>query len=201
MGTGKFVLPLRSSMRLVETDASETRITAAYSGCREYHGEATIRFDDGASGEVRAAAAPTAPLPAGLSISLELTSPIDTDIAAAGDIFTAKLRKPVRISKKLQLPAGAKVKGRIIQMQHRVAEPRHFTISLILESLEVRGTATRLYARLNREDRPASFVLPPVGQSPLAAAFVFNTEKSRYIVPRGYRSNWVTVKPPLDETR
>src|ERR1039458_6065633 len=68
---------LRSSMRMVMTDATETLNTAVYSGCREYHGEATIRFEAAAvGGEVQAAAAPASPLPAGMSLSLALTSPI-----------------------------------------------------------------------------------------------------------------------------
>src|ERR1022692_426878 len=78
VGTGEFLLPLRSSMRVVMTDATETLNTAVYSGCREYHGDATIRFEAAAvGGEVQAAAAPASPLPAGMSLSLALTSPIE----------------------------------------------------------------------------------------------------------------------------
>src|ERR1035438_8645450 len=135
VGTGEFLLPLRSAMRMVMTDATETRTTAVYSGCREYHGEATIRFDDAAvAGEVQAAASPTVPLPGSLSLSLALTSPIDTDTAAAGDIVTARLGKPVHMAKEVLVPAGATVEGRIVQMQHWLEKPRHFTISLFPRS-------------------------------------------------------------------
>ena len=196
VGTGEFLLPLRSAMRMVMTDATETRTTAVYSGCREYHGEATIRFDDAAvAGEVQAAASPTVPLPGSLSLSLALTSPIDTDTAAAGDIVTARLRKPVHIAKEVLVPAGATVEGRIVQMQHWLEKPRHFTISLLLEKLEVRGVATPLFARPTWKDELAGIVLPPMWQSPLVAAFVFTTDKNRHIVPAGYQTNWVTVAP------
>jgi hypothetical protein len=202
VGTGEFLLPLRSSMRMVMTDATETLNTAAYAGCREYHGEATIRFDTAAvGGEVQAAAAPASPLPAGMSLSLALTSPIDTDTAAAGDIVRAKLRMPVRTSKEVLAPAGATVEGRIVQMKHWLEKPRHFAISLLLEKLEVRGVATPLYPRLSREAGSNSIYLPPMGQSPLVAALVFTTDKSRHIVPAGYQMNWVTVAPPMEEKK
>jgi len=111
VGTGEFLLPVRSSMRVVVMDATETRTTAVYSGCREYHGEATIRFDTAALGrEVQGAAASTDPFPAGLSLSLALTSAIDTDTTAAGDIVMAKLRKPVRAHAEVLAPAGARLK-------------------------------------------------------------------------------------------
>jgi len=202
VGAGEFLLPVRSSMHMVMTDATEARTTAVYSGCREYHGEATIRFDNAAvAGEVQSAAAPVAPLPPDLPLSLALTSPIDTDTAAAGDIVTAKLRKPVRTPKEVVAPAGATVEGRIIRMEHRLETPRHFTISLLLEKLEVHGVAAPLYARLDGGDESTTIVLPPMGQSHLVAALVFTTDKSRYIVPAGYQTNWVTVAPPEEEKK
>lgn len=200
VGTGEFLLPLRSSMRMVNTDATETRTTAVYSGCREYHGEATIRFDNAAmSGEVQADAAPASPLPAGLSLSLALTSPIDTDTAAAGDIFTAKLRKPVRTSKGILAPAGATVEGRIVRMRHWLEQPRHFTISLMLEKVEVHGVTTPIYAKPSREAGSTRIYLPLMGQSPLVSVLEFTTDKPRHIVPVGYQTTWVTVAPPSEE--
>jgi hypothetical protein len=201
VGTGEFLLPVRSSMRMVMADATEMESTAGYSAWREYHGEATIRFDgEPAGGEVPVAASASGPLPAGLSLSLALTSPIDTDTAAAGDVFVAKLRKPVRIAHEVVAAAGSAVEGRIVQMQHWMGTPRSFTICVLL-SMEVDGRATPLYARLSREDESRGVHLPPFGQSPLAAALVFATDKSRHIVPAGYQTNWITVDPPAEERK
>ena len=86
-------------------------------------------------------------------------------------------------------------------MQHWLEKPRHFTISLLLEKLEVPGVATPLFARPTWKDELAGIVLPPMWQSPLVAAFVFTTDKSRHIVPAGYQTNWVTVAPPLEEKK
>jgi hypothetical protein len=200
VGAGEFLLPIRSFMRTVGIDATETRTTAVYSGCREYHGEATIRFDHAAPRAAAQAAIPAGPLDPGISLPLALTSPIDTDTAAAGDVVMAKLRKPVRLSKGILVPAGAAIEGRIVQMRHWQAAPRHFTISLLLEKIEVLGMPAPLYARL-RPAESANIALPPIAQSPLIAPLVFNTDKSRFIVPAGYQSNWVTVEPPLEEKK
>jgi len=202
VGLGKFLLPLRSTMRMVMADGSETHSTAVYSGWREYHGEAVIRFDGGSTtAGVEAPAPAAAPFPAALSLSLALTSPIDTQTAAAGDIVTAKLRKPLRFGKRLLAPEGAMVEARIVQMQHWLAKPQYFKICLTLEKLETHGVATPLYAKLAHEAAPSTIHLPPAGQPDRVAVLVFPTDKSRYIVPAGYQTNWITVKPPLEERK
>ena len=206
VGADDFVLPIRSSMRMVRMDGSETRTSAVYSGCRQYHGESSIRFDDSAApAEIRPAAAPgaapAAPLPAGITLSLALAAPIDTDTAAAGDVFTAKLREPVRTSKGVLVPAGASVEGRIVRMQHSLTPPQQFTISVMLEKIEVHGVATPLFARLGFEAGSTGISLPPLGQSPLIGALVFTTNGSRHTVRAGYQMNWITVEAPLDENR
>jgi len=194
VGTGEFLLPVRSSMRMVNADATETQTTAVYSGCREYVGESTIHFDQAPTGgEAQAAAPPPAPLPAGVSLALALTAPIDTDTAAAGDIVTAKVLRPAwnRSLKEILAPAGAVVQGRIVAMQHWLNWPRHFTIAIRLDKLEARGVARPLYARC-----PAA-----AGQAPLTAYFTFGTKENRYVVPAGFQMNWITVAPPADEKK
>lgn len=196
VGTGEFLLPRQSVIRVVSRDANESQSTAVYSGCREYLGEAAIRFDDAPAEELAKEKLPAipvtaAPLPAGISFSLALTSPIDTDTAAAGDIVTAKLRKPIGTSDEVLAPAGAMVQGRIVQMQHTLRWPRHFTIAIRLEKLEVGGVSRPLYAI---GDAPA-------WKSPLVAAFEFRTSRSHYVVPAGDESNWVTVAPPPEERK
>jgi hypothetical protein len=201
VGAGEFLLPVRSSMRMVRMDGSETRSTAVYSGCRQYRGESTIRFDDAAAPTDVHAAAPGEPLPAGITLSLALASPIDTDTAAAGDVFTARLREPGRTSKGVLVPAGAAVGGRIVGMQHSLIPPQQFTISVMLEKLELQGMTAPLFARLSWQAGSTGISLPPLGQSPLVATLVFTTNGSRHIVRAGYQMNWITVEAPLDDNR
>ena len=71
VGAGKFLLPSQSDMRILMRNGREDQTTAVYSGCREYLGESTIRFDEApAAGPDRAPAAETTPLPPGLHLEL-----------------------------------------------------------------------------------------------------------------------------------
>jgi hypothetical protein len=112
----------------------------------------------------------------------------------------AKVQKPVRDpgSKAVIVPVGTVVQGRIIQMQHWVSRPRHFTIAIQLERLETGGESWPLYAKVIASPAKGIF-LSPLGRSPLVAAFPFTTEKSRFRVPAGYESKWLTVEPPQEE--
>ncbi len=201
VGAGDFLLPIRSSMRMVRMDGIEARSTAVYSGCRQYRGESTIRFGDAAPpADVPAAAAPGEPLPEGLRLPLALTSPIDTDTAAAGDVFTATLREPVRTAKGVLIPAGAAVEGRIVRMQHSLVPPQRFTISVVLEKITLHGAVAPVFARLSWV-AGSGISLPPLGQPSLVAELVFTTKASRHIVRPGYQMNWITVEAPLNESR
>ena len=219
-GNGAYLLPRQSSTQIAMQDGTETEMTAVYSGCREYRGEATIRFDEApADGGAKAAAAPAAPLAAGLELSIALTEPIDTDTAAAGDIVNAKIRKPVRDrkSKAVMVPAGAAVQARIVQMQHWLMDPPRFVISIALEKLEEGGAWRPLYAKAERratvnvadvdqgtlvaEPGSTIMVVPPKGQPPQLGAFLFPTEKSHYRVPAGYASDWTTIEPPSPQNK
>ncbi len=208
VGGAEFLLPKQSSMRLVMQDESETQSTAVYSGCREYRGESTIRFDEvPAPDETRRGAMPQPPLPAGLPFTLALTAPIDTDVAAAGDIVRTKLRNPVRDarSKAVLAPAGTVIQGRIVHLEHWIEAPRRFTISIVLEKLEAGGVPQPLYAKPVRHYREMltsgsiEIPLPPDAKSPFAAEFAFRTDKDRYLVPAGLQSDWMTVAPPSEE--
>ena len=204
VGAGEFLLPRQSTLHFLMTDTSEMETAATYSDCREYRAESTIRFDDTAqqeSAKSKAAFRGAAPPPAGLSVTLALTEPIDSDTAAAGDIVLEKVRKPVRAShsKDVLIPAGAVVRGRITRMEHWLEQPKHFTISILLESLEVNGVSTPFYARLERgssSGRGLPVHLPLPGQQVRVGEFVCPTSSGRHVMPRGYESDWLTITRP-----
>jgi len=212
--SGDFLVPRQSTLHFIMRDTEETEVASRYSSCREYRGQSTLSFTEVAARS--AAPSNTAPaqkpLPAGLRLVLAFTSAIDTDIAAAGDVIMAKVLKPVRDnrSKETLIPAGATVEGRIIVMKHWLAAPA-FHIAIMLEALDIEGVSSPLYVRLDRTNeftserrssagllqRGATIILPPMGQSASVGSFVFRTDKSRYVVPANYESNWLTISPPV----
>ncbi|HTQ56945.1 MAG TPA: hypothetical protein VMI94_20900 [Bryobacteraceae bacterium] len=111
----------------------------------------------------------------------------------------ARLRELIRYprSRKLLAARGAAVEGRIVAMQHWLEAPRHFIFSLALEKIETESGPRPVFARLELGQRK-SFVLPPMGQSPLVATLYFETREESHRIPAGYQMEWVTVKPPVE---
>jgi hypothetical protein len=210
IGTGNFLLPQRSRLHILMTDSTESDITTTYAACREYHGEATIHFEDEPAaiktvqkGDV------TAPvtLPVGLPVSLALASSIDTETAAAGDVLMEKVRKAVRANRSddVLIPEGATVRCRIVKMRHWLDSPHRFEIAIRLETWEAGGLSTPIYAKpanvyeivaSQMHRRRIPIVLPPAGEPASVATFVFQTSRDRYVVPRGFESNWITIAAP-----
>ena len=207
MNTGEFLLPRQTKMHLMNTDGDERDVTTTYAECREYRSESAIFFEDHpvARAEKNTKAAGSAALPKGLPITLELVSPIDTDVAAAGDVVMERVRWPVRErgSKNVLIPEGATVRGRIVQMQHWTTRPARFEIAILLESWEVDDISAPLYAEPNGGEatRGVLINLPPIAQSTRVRIFVFMTGRKHYVVPRGFASRWITVTAPGELTR
>lgn len=52
-------------------------------------------------------------VPAGTTVDAELTSPIDSAVARAGDLFSAKLSQPLYLGNDLVLPGGTTLEGQV----------------------------------------------------------------------------------------
>lgn len=210
IGDGDFLLPRQSELRIVQTDARETMNVTTFSSCREYHTESTIHFDEETpSGSVDATpvAATQPPLPEGLSISLALTARIDTNTAAAGDVVSARVTHAVRDpkSKATLIPAGAMARGRITRMRHRVGGPDDFVILISFDALEVNGTASPFFVKLDSVAQLERARAMPGNRRGMLAityqgpdtwgALIFPAMSSRVVVPAGYESTWRTAAP------
>jgi hypothetical protein len=206
LGASDFLIPEQSLMRILMRDASETETAVVYSACREFVGESTVRFEEVSTAPKEETARPSPPaLPAGLAVSLVLDSPIDSDTAAAGDVFTARVRKDVRESDshRVLIPAGATVRGRIIRMRHWLVSPRSYSLLLLLETIEIDGCVSPFYAQHDPRDAGAvskrwgkRIHLPSASEGPNTASFIFTTEENRYVVSPGLESNWTTISAP-----
>jgi hypothetical protein len=211
IGDGDFLLPRQSELRIVQTDARETMNVTTFSSCREYHTESTIRFDEeAAAGSADTAPAPPTrrPLPEGLSLSLALTARIDTTTAAAGDVVSARVTHAVHDpkSKATLIPAGAVARGRIARMRHRVGGPDDFVILISFDALEVNGTASPLFMKLDSVAQLERARLLPGNRRGMLAmanqgpdtwgALIFPAMSRQVVVPAGYESMWLTVAPP-----
>jgi hypothetical protein len=171
IGNIKFLLAARAAQRYVYGDGEEVENTTTFSNCREYLGESKITFSDDAEPERAASkeAAPAMPgiVPAGLRFTIELTKPIETESAAAGDPFTGKLVEPLRDGKhKVLAPAGSVVDGRLHRVQSFQLPRKEAIIIMKPETIEINGSKVPLSAIRDWSGTTQRKIrLPPPGRS------------------------------------
>ena len=206
IGDGDVLLPRQGQLQTLMRNGRQATNQIAFSDCREYQAESQLRFDNGED-EAATAKLPvraTVALSIGLPITLALAAPIDTDTAAAGDLVSAKVVKPVRRagSTTTLIPAGATVRGRITRVEHHLLPTPYFLISISFNRLELTGISSPFAARLDRDDELAKQLGANMErrgrgvESWDVGNFVFATSKKRYVLPAGYESQWFTLATP-----
>jgi len=215
IGTGDFLLPQHSNLHFLMLDTTEDDVGINYSSCHQFLGEAKLVADPTAVTE-HLSAAPRAPIsiPPGLLVPIKFSQAIDSDSAAAGDVLLATVTKPVHdpASSKLVIPAGSTVHVRLVGMEHWFNQNSRFAFTLQLETVDIDGVVTPIYARLaNAQEETIArqgkagliarhdFYLPPPGQFRPVAHHVVYTKEKRYVIPSAYAMKFITVAPPTSE--
>jgi hypothetical protein len=163
IGSGNFMLPEVSSMDALYHSGAETLNTTHYSNCREYVGESTIHFDDvDASEAATAAKTPLQPLPPKTKLSIALATPINTEVAAAGDAIDGVVLK-----------SGYKVHGRILRLQQILVPTPKWYLEMRFDRIERNG------------------VEQPISLRQLSAPFVFS-EHGNMVFDQKFHSDWET---------
>jgi hypothetical protein len=182
IGSGDFLLPEAATMNVLFSEGIESLNEIGYSDCREYAGESTIRFDDGAAepgapkNDAAQPAAPARMLPAGLRFRIGLTSPITSETAAAGDAVTGVILHEVKDRKQgIVARENDVVHGRILQMeQHMYPFPR-WVLGIRFDTLEHDGVEQPL--ALKSKDRRGTFIFEQAGN---------------VVIDRSFHSEWET---------
>jgi hypothetical protein len=209
IGDGSFLLPRQGQIRLILRDGRETEIEVGFTDCREYRAESVVHFD--APAAAPAAADPAteklrAPLPSGLAVELRLTTPIDTNTAAAGDAVSAIVLRAVHPprSTDILIPAGSVVHGRLSLVERHLLPIANVMVAIAWESLEVDGEPSPFAAILNDGGAGDGWArggggVPlqtrtriPIGR---ANTFSFPFEK-HHLIAAGTVSGWTTVDLP-----
>jgi len=192
IGGGEYLIPRQTQLQAIGRDAGLTENATTYADCHEFRGESALRFDqatpqpDSSSKLSVPVQAPS--LPAGLPVVIVLDMEIDTDRAAAGDPVSAKIGKVVvdPATKRVLVPAGAAVHGRITHLEHHVEGEKYFLVGLSFDTFSmILDAAHQIRSPLKTTESHSGF-----GGG---GTFIFPTRQSRYIVPAGYTSNWITI--------
>lgn len=210
LGGEDYLLPTLTRERFINQNGSEAENTITFAACREFRGQSTVSFGEGtgeAEGRGRTGAPSPLELPAGLPITVELTSTIQVDIAAAGDRIEGRLAAPIcdAAQQKILVPEGAVLEGRLMRVETRYGHPNDIGIALRWETVEMNGVRVPFSITPNRQtrvqtkakpgelrQRPMVFELPRPGEGQYATLH-FSGE--HVVVKSGQLSPWFTLKP------
>ncbi len=164
IGVEDTLLARAGSLKMLRESGEEAYDRFEFTNCRAYQSDSTISFDEPPSDtpvvSVNTTAAPapsnaaaakpqavTAPLPAGLSVVIGLTSPL-TDRAAVGELVEGKIVGNVPARGAIMIPNGALVHGRLRRMDRGTDGGGYYSIGLEFTEIDAAGTRLRFFADL-----------------------------------------------------
>ena len=202
-----FLLPAESVLHALSSDGFESENHTTFSNCHQFLGESTISF--GPPSEVVTHEKPPGSqaisIPPRVSFTVALTQGIDTETAAAGDPVTGTLITPIRDGRKVSIPTGAAVRGRVVEIRQFYSSTSYVRFRFRLESVDVGGVWVPLVATPNngnsvpkaesqRLQRRVKLGTLPASQD-RSVEFVFQTDGQRYLIASGLESAWITAAP------
>jgi hypothetical protein len=197
-----------------DSDA-EDRNLFAFTHCRAFETESSIRFDAVSEAAEPVTAAPGAvegakPLPVGLEIPVLLDAPV-TGTAAVGDVIEGKLAADIVKSGKVLIPRGAMAHGRIRRLERVSQNGDYLAVGLEFTELEAGSERFQLYADLTKVDPIPGFqwtlrrtggadVIDQAESMKLLGVGSFFIRGGRLLLPAGFKMVWKT-RSPAEETR
>lgn len=210
IGNRDALLPQSGVIEMAHESGEVNRNLMAFTHCRSYAAESQIRWDSPSPPpDLPAAQAEreTPILPPGLRVTIELTTPV-TERDAVGKQIEGRVVEPVMQKRKVIVPAGAAVRGRIRRMERHADSGGYFVVGLEFTEVEVGDAPARFYAilqdvaeggpirlMLERGVRPGKGEIFRTEQMHLAylpGVASFFVTGDRVDVPAGFRTVWKT---------
>lgn len=208
IGSADFMLPEVTRLHMLYAGGSEARNETRYQSCHEFMGESTLLFDEPSATPDRAVKKEPVEIPAGLILKIALATPIDSATAAAGDSVDGRLVQPLLDSaRKVILPAGTVLHGRIMRLEQRFLPVRMFFLGLRFDTLEVERLRQPVWLRFSSGQNGwkdgVQYALPsrggktellPMEKRPFVGTFRLR-EKDRFHLDRHFVTEWRTAAP------
>lgn len=211
IGEETFMLPKSGVMDVIYRNSSQTVNETSFSGCREYTGDSTIRFDVDESGNVADAAKrpELKPLPPKTHLRVRIDPPIDSDVAATGDPIIGVVTAAVKEKGVVLVNAGDKLRGRIVRMEQTLGARPQWTVAMVFETIERGGIEQKVSLKANDDgDRGGPALsrdlalgrrgLAPIGVNTIiserpAGGGIFSFQEAGHLVlDRKFESEWET---------
>jgi hypothetical protein len=207
IGSGDFLLPELSRMEVLyqsgEEDLNETR----YSGCHEFTGESTIRFDDpdepGSAANVATSALKA--LPPKTHIRVKIDPPLDSGTAAAGDRITGVVEREVKEKGQVIVRTTDRLHGRILRFEQHMTPLPIWIVAVRFESMERDGVEhpvslkplddgdrTQLQIRAIGRGRSTKGPVLAIPERPAGAGVFVFSEAGKLMLDEKFHSEWET---------
>lgn len=181
---GPDLFPAESTLTMALDGDGEAVNRVTYRGCRVFTGESTLSFGPAPTQEQ--GQSPTRQrVPAGLSVRSTMITPIDSRTSFAGDAVEARVLDPVKHGKRVVIPKGAVLRGRIVRLEQQYLPGVSVKLSLRFDSVEFNGAAMEI-ALAARPNLDAVIPDPWQSSTPVTPAFegvasiqVFGTDRLR----------------------
>jgi VWFA-related protein len=221
IGDSDILLPQAAKILVALPSGEVRRNDIQFSHCHEYFTESTIRFDMPDTTAARPAQQrQTVDLPAGLTVSIEMDTAVDSATAHIGDILRGHVTSDVRRKGKTIVPKGAIATGRVRGIERLRAPKSAVDLTIEIAELEWENSRAQFYGELlpsasSRDRENASLSLPSInGGVPDAVAVAHAGDAAETVhapqipgtgvlhltgkqlrIAAGFRMDWRTWEP------
>ncbi len=196
IGDASVLLPSLTVLQLWDADGARLENRTTYSSCRAFGSESVFRAD---ADEASDGAAPArvmsvgAALPAGLGVKILLRSKIDGETSFAGDAIEGEVVEAVLgRNKKVLIPVGALVEGRVVQLEQHFQPATYWSVGLRFQSVVVGGTESPVKLQLVTKNKAEQILNG--AEERRAGVGVFLVRRARLVSDRSFVSEWKTAR-------
>ena len=195
------LLPQSTLLKLWDADGSRYENHIGYAACRAFESQSVFRPETGADAAPPAAPpaaapgppAPQAPpaIPAGVTVTIDLRTPIDMETAFGGDAIEGQLEDAIRSpGGAVLVPAGAIVHGRVVRAQRHFAPSSFFALGLRFDSVTLGRGEIPLSLEAVPHALEERMLMGPFEKAQGIGIFVFHGDPR--VVNEGFDSEWRT---------
>jgi hypothetical protein len=201
IGGAPVLLPERTLLRLWDADGARHENQIAYSECRAFHSESTFRPEAANDAPVMPTppaarlerAKPGAAIGPGLKLQIALDARMDASRAFAGDAVRGRLLEAVRgRNRRILIPEGTIVHGRIVRLEHHVRPLKYFVLGLKFDALELEGGEVPVALEMAPQSRQERILNGDHERRQGIGLFVFRGD--RLVLDSRFVSHWKTAR-------
>lgn len=141
LGSKPFIVPQRTRLSMLLSTGVESVNETRFTDCRSFVGSSTLSFDDSTARfyVTKTEKIENVEVPIDLSLSVRLTTLIDSETAGVGTPIEAVLARDVPFGTDSVLPKGALLRGRLRRFEYYGGDDEHHVVGIEFQELTFNG--------------------------------------------------------------